>query len=299
MGAARECLGENASCQGVGRLGLAAFPRPTARPWGVRPGSASPTGCVCGGYGRWDPSPTPQRALLRAGFARCGGGTRVPGGGAICLRLRRPGLGAPPRPTVCPWGVRPSPTTHWLWVRGMWAWGPVTNPTARALASWLCAMWGGTRAPGGGASCLCVGLLGLGTIPGPTPRPWGVRPGPTTHWLSVRGMRAWGPVTHSTARALASRLCALWGRHEGARGGGILPGCEASGVGCYPRRSRWSLGRAAGPHYPLAVGAGGVGVGTRHQRQSVRSCELALHIVGAAEGRPGAGASCLCVGRPE
>ena len=29
-----------------------------------------PTGCRCGGCGRGDPSPTPQRALLRAGFTR-------------------------------------------------------------------------------------------------------------------------------------------------------------------------------------------------------------------------------------
>ena len=54
----------------------------------------------------------------------------------------------------------------------------------------------------------------------PEPRPLvnsGVRPGPTTHWLWVRGVRTWGPVTNPTARALASWLRALWGRHEGAR----------------------------------------------------------------------------------
>ena len=32
-----------------------------------------------------------------------------------------------PRPLVLS-GVRPGPTTHWLWVRGVRAWGPVTNP---------------------------------------------------------------------------------------------------------------------------------------------------------------------------
>ena len=66
------------------------------------------------------------------------------------------------------------------------------------------------------------------------PRPLvrsGVRPGPTTHWLWGRGGRAWGPVTRPTARALASWLCTLWGRHEGAREGRLLPGCGASGVG--------------------------------------------------------------------
>ena len=34
------------------------------------------------------------------------------------------------------------------------------------------------------------------------------------------------------------------------------------------------FGCAAGAHYPLAVGAGGAGVGTRHQPHSARSCEL-------------------------
>ena len=74
-----------------------------------------PAGCGCGGCGRGDPSPTPQRALLRAGFARCGGGTRAPGGGsASCLGIGRPGLGALARATTCPWNVRRGPTTHWL-----------------------------------------------------------------------------------------------------------------------------------------------------------------------------------------
>ena len=80
-----------------------------------------PTGCGCGGCGRGDLSPTPQRALLRAGFERCGGSKRAPGGGACCLGVGRPGLGAHPRPTARPWGVRPGPTTHRLWVRGGWA----------------------------------------------------------------------------------------------------------------------------------------------------------------------------------
>ena len=58
-----------------------------------------PTGCECGGGGRGDPSPTPQRAPLRVGFARCGGGMRVAGGGGSCLGVGRPGSGALPPPT--------------------------------------------------------------------------------------------------------------------------------------------------------------------------------------------------------
>ena len=43
---------------------------------------------------------------------------RVPGGGAPCLGVGGPGLGALPPPTARPLGGLPGPTTHWLWVRG-------------------------------------------------------------------------------------------------------------------------------------------------------------------------------------
>ena len=249
--------------------------------------------------------------------------------------------------------MRPGPTTHWLWVRGLRAWGPVTNPTARALTSWLCALWGRLEGTRGGR--LLPGCGASGVRRSPTPNHSfrsGVRPGPSTHWLLVRGLRACGPVINPTARALASWLCALWGRHEGARGGRLLPGCGASGVGRSPTPDHSSvracgrgplptgcgcggcgrgdpsptpqrallragfarcgggtrvpgggasclgvgrpgsgalppltsrpIGRAAGALYPLAVGAGGAGVGACHQPHSACSCELALRAVGVA-----------------
>ena len=86
------------------------------------------------------------------------------------------------------------------------------------------------RVAGGGASCLDVGRPGSGALPPLTARPLGGLLGPTTHSLWVRGVRAWGRVTDPTARALASWFCALWGRHEGAWGGRLLPGCGAFGV---------------------------------------------------------------------
>ena len=43
---------------------------------------------------------------------------RVPGGGASCLGVGRPGSGALPPPTARPLGGLLGPTTHWLWVRG-------------------------------------------------------------------------------------------------------------------------------------------------------------------------------------
>ena len=84
-----------------------------------------------------------------------------------------------------------------------------------------------------------------------------MRPGPATHWLWVQVWRAWGPLTNPTARALASLLCALWGRHKGARGGNLLPAPGRPELGALPRPTArpLSLGRAAGARYPLAVGA--------------------------------------------
>ena len=199
---------------GCGASGVGRSPTPDCPPSGRAAGAHYPLAVGAGGCRRGDPSPTPQRALLRAGFARCGGGMRVPGGGASCLGVGRPGSGALPPPTARPPGGLPGPTTHWLWMRG-------------------------------GA--------GVGTRHQP----------------------------HS------ARSCVLWGRLEGAWGERLLPGCWASGVGRSPTPDCPPSGRAAGAHYPLAVGAGGAGVGTRHQPHSARSCELALRAVGAARVRMG------------
>ena len=85
----------------------------------------------------------------------------------------------------------------------------------------------------------------------PTGRDVGVR-----HPRAVgAGVWAWGPVTNPTARALASWLCALWGQHEGARGGRPLPWCGASGVGRSPGPDH-PLFRACG-RGPLPAGPGG------------------------------------------
>ena len=107
-------------------------------------------------------------------------------------------------PLAWVWGVRGRALFHprlpdlWAGCRGplptgcgcggLRAWGPVTNLTARALSSWLCALWGRHEgARGGGASCLGVGRPVSGALPLPTARPLGGLPGPTTHWLWVRG----------------------------------------------------------------------------------------------------------------
>ena len=251
--------------------------------WGVRPGPI-PNGCGCGGCGRGDLSPARQRALLRAGFARCGGGTRVPGGGATCLGVGRSGSDALPPSTARPLGVAAG-ARYPLAVGAGGCGHEDLSPTAQRalLRACLVRCGGGTRVPRGGASLASVwGVRGWALSHPRPPILWGLRPGPTTHLLWVREMRAWEPVTNPTGRALASWLCALWGRHEGAPGGCHLPGCGASGVGRSPTLDRPSFGCAAGARYPLAVGAGGVGVGPCHELHSARSCEMALRAVGAA-----------------
>ena len=82
------------------------------------------TGCGCGGCGHGDPSPTPPRALLRAGFAPSAAARGRPGGAPLaCVWGVRGRALSHPRPLVL-WDVRPGPASHWLWVRGVRAWGP-------------------------------------------------------------------------------------------------------------------------------------------------------------------------------
>ena len=89
---------------GCGASGVGRSPTPDKPSFWAYGRGPLPTGCGCGGCGRGNPSPTPQRTLLRAGFARCGGGTRAPRGGASCLGVGRPGSGALLPPTSCPFG---------------------------------------------------------------------------------------------------------------------------------------------------------------------------------------------------
>ena len=164
------------------------------------------------------------------------------------------------------WGVRGRALSHprlpalWAGCRGplptgcgcggLRAWGPVANPTTRAVASWLCALWGRHEGARGGDSCLGVGRPGSGALPAPTARPLGGLPGPTTHWQWVWGGAGVGTRHHHHS----ARSCVLWGRHEGAWGGHLLPRCGTSGVGRSPTPDCPPSGQAAGAHYPLAVG---------------------------------------------
>ena len=130
------------------------------------------------------------------------------------------------------------------------------------------------------------------------PALWAGRRGPLPTGCGCGRVRAWGPVTDPTARALASWLCALWGRHEGARGGRLLPGCGASGVGRSPTPDCPPSGRAAGAHYPLAVGAGGCRRGDPSPTLQRALLRAGCAHCGGGKRAPGGGASCLGVGRP-
>ena len=143
-----------------------------------------------------------------------------------------------PRPLVRS-GVRLGPTTHWLWVRGVRAWGPVTNPIARAPAR----CGGGMRVPRGGASCLGVGRPGTGALPPPTSRRFGRAAG--AHYPLAVGAGGAGVGTRLLPHS--ARSCVLWGRHEGARGGRLSHPRPLflSGVGLGPA-SHWLWVRCAG-----------------------------------------------------
>ena len=132
-----------------------------------------PTCCGCGGCGRGDPSPTRLRALLRAGCARCGAGTRAPGGGASHAWMwgvrgwalsdaRLPVLGACgqiPLPTGCVCGRCGRGTRH-------------PSHSTRSCELALRAVGAARGRRGGGASCLGVGRSGSGALPRPTAHPW-------------------------------------------------------------------------------------------------------------------------------
>ena len=141
-----------------------------------------PTGCGCGGYGRGDPFPTPQRALLRAGFARCRGDTRVPGGGgASCLGVGRSGSGA-----------LPCPTAHPCVSLGVVLWLPCALSSVRCCAAlW----WSGAL-----ASCCSFGLCRFWR-----PVLWWV---PVCCAVSFGVLRCGDALRCSVCRVLC--CCALW-----------------------------------------------------------------------------------------
>ena len=269
-----------------GASGVGRSPLPDRPTFGRAAGARYPLAVGGGGAWAWGPVTYPTARALAGWLCALLGRQEGAQGGASCLGMGRPGLGTLPRPTDRPWGVRLGPATHWLWVRGLWVRGPVINPTARALATWLCVLWERQEGARGQRLLPWCEASGVGRSPTQTARLWGVRPGPATHWLWVRSVWAWGPATYPTARAPASWLCVLWGRHEGALGGDLLAWVWGFRAGALSAAQPPVLGACGRGPLPTGSGCGGVGVGTRH----TRFCELALRAVGGCI-LPGCGAS--------
>ena len=156
-----------------GCSGLGTVPPPTVRPWSRQPGAAALVSSGAGsdvvGAGHHTQSARSRGSALCA----WGGGTRAPAGGAPCPSVGRPGLGALPPPAAGPWGRLPGTAARVPWARGVWAWGPVTNPTARALASWLSALGGRQKGTRWGGLLPDCGTSGVGRSPTPDRPPLG------------------------------------------------------------------------------------------------------------------------------
>ena len=270
-----------------------AVPPPSARPLERAARVPRPVCPGCGRCVRVDPAPAPQRAPLRAGVARCGGGGRASPGGCLPLLWGAHGV------RRCPSPVRPSSgagsqgsATRVSRVRSMRACGPSTGPTACALAGRRCPLWGWRKGvTRGGAFHRCDRRLVSGAVPPPAARPL------------ERAARVPRPVCPGCGRcgrvdpAPAPQRAPLRAGVARCGGGGrVSPGGVPSAV----VRGAWcqalSLPRPPvlwsgqpGFRDPCVPGAVDAGVWTQHRPPSVHPCGPALLAMGVAEGRPRGG----------
>ena len=181
---------------------------------------------------------------------------RVPGGGHLAWvwGVRGRALSHPQLPAL--WAGCRGPLPSGCGCVGVRACRPVTNPKARSCELALRAVGAARGHPGGLPPAWVWGVRGRALSHPRLPALWAGFRGPLPTGYGCGGVRASGPVTNPTARALA---CCGGGMRVSK--GGILPGCGASGVGRSPTPDCPPSGRAAGAHYPLAVGPGGCGRG--------------------------------------
>ena len=245
-----------------GRLVSGAVPPPAARPPERAARVPRPACPGRGRCGRVDPAPAPQRAPLRAGVARCGGGGGAsPGGvpttvvrGAWCqalslprplvLRSVQPGFRDPCVPGAVGAGVWTQHRPHSV------------RPCGPAL---LAVGVAEGRPRGGGAFHRCEGRLVSGAVPPPAARP------------PERAARVPRPVCPGCGRcgrvdpasapqracALAGWRCSLWGWRKGVPGGGAFHRCEGRLVsGAVPPPAARPLERAARVPRPACPGRG-------------------------------------------
>ena len=276
-----------------GRLVSGAVPPPAARPleraaWVPRP--------VCPGCGRCrrgDPAPSPRRAPLRAGVARCGAGGRASPGGLLSTVVRGAWCHALslPQPPVL-WSGQPGfrvPCVPGAVGAGV---GTKHRPhSVRPRGPALLAVGVAEGRPRGAAFHHCEGRLVSGAVPPPAARPLEraarvPRPVCPGCGRCGRGDRATAP-QRAPLRAGVAR-CGGGGR---ASPGGVLSTvvrgawCQALSI---PRPPVLWSGQP-GFRVPCVPGAVGAGVGTQHRPHSVHPCGPALLAVGVAEGRPRGG----------
>ena len=276
-----------------GRLVSGAVPPPAARPLERAARVLRPVCPGCGRCGRGDPAPAPQRAPLRAGVARCGGGGRASPWGVRAFHHceGRLGSGAVPPPTARPLSGLWGSATHVPWARVCGCGGPTLSPFPACPAGAACRGVGGGPSPGGVACGCCVGRLVSGAVPPPAARPleWGA-------WAQRLvcpgcGRCGRGDPAPAPRRAPLRAGVACCGGGRRASPGGVLStvvrGAWRQALSLPQPPVLWSW--QSGFRVPCVPGAVGAGVGTQHRPHSVRPCGPALLAVGVAEGRPRGG----------
>ena len=298
VGAAYRGVGGRPSPGGVachrceGRLVSGAVPPPAARPLEPAAGAPQPVCPGCGRCGRWDLALAPQRAPLRAGVARCGGGGRASPGGVPSTIVRGVWFQAL---------SLPRPPAHWAG-----CWGPPSTCCGRGCVGagaqhcplGLRALWGlraagvvGGPSPGGVACHRCEGRLVSGAVPPPAARPLerAARvPRPLCSGCGRCGRGDPAPAPQCAPLRAGVARCGGGGRASP----GEVPSTIVRGVWCqalFLPRPPVLWGGQPGFRDPCVPGAVGAGVGTQHRPHSMRPCGPALLPVGVAEGRPRGG----------
>ena len=270
-----------------------AVPPPAARPLERAARVPRPVCPGCGRCGRVDPAPAPQRAPLRAGVARCGGGGRAsPGGvpstvvrGAWCQALSLP------RPPVL-WSGQPgfrNPCVPGAVDAGVWT---LHRPhSVRPCGPALLAVGVAEGRPRGGCLPPLCGAPGVRRCPSPDrPSSGAGCQGSATRASRVRSMWACDPAPAPLRAPLRAGVARCGGGGRASPGG--VPSTVVRGAWCQALSLPgppvlWS--GQPGFRDPCVPGAVDAGVWTQHRPHSVRPCGPALLAVGVAEGRPRGG----------
>ena len=261
-----------------------AVPPPAARALDWAAGAPRPVCPGCGRCGRGDPSPARQRAPLRAGVARSGGGGRASPGGlpsAVVRGVCGQALPLPRLPALwaCCWS--PSPTCRG---RGCVGVGAQHCPLG------LHALWGlraagvvGGRPRGGWPATV---VRGVWYQPLSLPQPpvlWGGQPGSATRVSWVRLVWAWDP---AAAPRRASLLAGIARRGGGGRASpGGVPSTIVRGVWgrALPLPRLPALWAGCRGPLPTCCGRGCAGVGALHRPRGPRALS-GLRAMGLAGG---------------